>query len=738
MTTEEFNQNNGFNEEESSFDFKEWLFHFLRYWYLFAIGIFVALGASYLKNRSWLPSYQTAATMILENSNTGSRNASFMQGFGVQAGYRNLNNQVIMLQSYDLLTRVVDSLPFMKVDYISQGRFKIRNVYKNTPIYIQPEAISPEAYKLLFKVELLPEGKYNITVDSEDKRYSDFKITGVSGEPIKNSLFTITLNDLRPQPTPSEIYFRFRTTESLVNEFYYRLQFAYVTEGSSILRVTLNSQTPERDIDFIDKLCDVFISDNLNLKNEAAIKTINFIDEQLTILSQSLGVSEGRMTQFRQENKIVDVSSYVSGILSRVTQYDNKKRELEMREVYLNYLVEYLQNNLEVGSVVAPSSLGLNEPMLMSLVNQINQKYIERSELSTKNFYYDRISQEIETIKEAIFEVTSSMRLTLNIEKNEVDRRLKEIDEEIKILPGKELEMISIERNYRVDDNYYTFFLQKKAEAEIQKTSNSSDNSVLDRARIMAVTNSGAKSKTMTTYLFIGLLIPAAFVLLIKLLNSKINSEKEIEKYSSFPLIGSIRRTKSKDPMLAIKKPRSSFAEMFRVIRTRIEFIVQRKDNIMITVTSAESGDGKTYFSANLAAVYAMTERKTLLVDLDIRKPNVYELFNISNEPGITNYLIGDKKLADVIKKTENKSYDILTVGAVPPNPGEIVRSDNLKQLFEELKNIYDYVIVDTSPIGLVADAYSIALMSDVNLFVTRMGKTNKQHLKKNNIPVKG
>ncbi|NDV46204.1 polysaccharide biosynthesis tyrosine autokinase [Paludibacter sp. 221] len=735
MSTEDFNKKDNLflAEEESSFDIKEWLFHFLSYWYVFVFGIFIALGASYLKNRTWMAQYETSGTMVIEENTSRGFGAqqAIMQGFGVQSGYRNINNQVIMLQSYDLLTRVVDSLSFMKVEYITQGRFKTRNIYKNTPIYIEPQFLSPEAYEFMYKINLKSDGTYVISIE-DDKQYSNYKIEGAFGELLQSELFNVTIHDLRIMASNNtEMYFKFRSREDLVNEFFYRLRFAYVMEGSSILRVSLNGETPDRDVDFINKLCELFIEDNLMLKNDAATKTIKFIDEQLAILSHSLTLSEDKMTKFRQENQIVDVSSYVSEILRKATLYDNKKKELELREYYLDYLTDYLQTNLEAGTVVAPSAFGLNEPMLMQLVQQINELYIERSELSDKNFYYSRVTKEIESLKTVVFEVVSNMRLALNIEKKEVEQNLEGIEEEIKVLPNKELEMIAIERNYRVDDNYYTFFLQKRAESQIQKESNSPDNSVLDKARVMAITNGSAKSRTVIIYLLLGLLIPGVFVMLIKLLNNKINSEKDIEKLTSFPVIGSIRRTRSKDPMLSIKKPRSSFAEMFRLIRTRIEFIVQRKSNILITITSAESGDGKTYFSANLAAVYSMTERKTLLIDMDVRKPNIYELFDIPNEPGLTNYLIGEEKLSDIIQKTDNEYYDILTVGPVPPNPGEIVRSEKLKALFEELKKHYDYIIVDTSPIGLVADAYSIMLLSDVSLFVTRLEKTNKHNVKR-------
>lgn len=725
-------ENVPFTEEEPRFDIKEWLFHFFKYWYLFLIGVVIALGMAYVKNRSWLPQVQTAGTMIIESrglSESGSQ--AIMQGFGIQSGYRNMNNQVIMLRSYDLLTRVVDSLPLLYVDYINKGPFKTRNLYKNTPFYISIDYVSQEAYRYMFKISVWPDNSFTIAIDNNKNENYDFSIDGVFGEKIQNDMFSMTVHNLREFTKENEFYFRFRSKESLVNEFYGRLDFSFVMDNSSVLKVSLVGDTPERDIDFINKLCDIFISDNLNLKNKAAIKTISFIDNQLDILSRSLSVSEGEMTNFRQRNQIVNVSSYTGGILSKASLYDNKKRELELRETYLNDLVSYLNKNVATGSVIAPSSLGLNEPMLMQLVQQINTKFAELSELSEKNPYYEKLLKDIEITKDAIFEVVSSMRLSLNIEKDEVNKRLEELSVEMKNLPKKELEMIAIERRYRVDDTYYTFFLQKRAEAEIQKASNSPDNFILDKARALNVTNSNTKKNTTVLYLIIGLFIPFVIVLLFKLLNVKISSNSDVEKVSEFPVISSIRRTKIKDPMLSIKNPRSSFAETFRIIRTRIEFVVQRKTNIMITVTSAESNDGKTYFSANLAAIYAMTQRKTLLVDMDIRKPNMHELFDYSNDLGVTNYLIGEQPLLNVIKKTEHEYYDLLTAGTVPPNPGEIVRSDKLKEMLNELKKHYEYIIIDTSPIGLVADAYPIALMSDINLFIVRMNKTNRNTIKK-------
>lgn len=720
-----------FSEEESGFDIMEWASYFLNNWYLFVIGIIVSLGLAYIENRSWLPSFQTEGRVIIdENHSNGNSSEALMQGFGIQSGYKNVKNQVIMLGSNDLVSKVVDSLPFLKVDYISKGSFKTRNLYKTTPIIIQADYIAPEAYGVLFKIKLRSNGTYTISVD-ENNLFSKFQIDGRYGKAIQHNLFFLTINNIDRYMGNTEMYFKFRTKESLISDFASRLNFGYVTEGSSVLKIALVSDTPDRDIDFINKLCDTFLADNLSRKNDAATKTINFINEQLGLVSKSLTTSEGEMTNFRQTNKIVDVSSHTSDLLSKATKFDSQKAELKLRETYLDYLTKYLKTNFADGAIIAPSSLGLNEPMLMTFVQQINELYNLRSEVTEANPIYQKYSKQIETSKLTVLEVVKSMRASLNIEKNDFQTRLAAVNKEIEELPKKELEMVAIERKYKMDDNYYTFFLQKRAESEILKASNTPDNDILDKARIVSITNSDKRSKTTMIFLLFGILIPTFIVILMELLNNTVHSTKDVEKNSSFQLIGAVRHTKSTDPLIVSKNPRSAYTEMFRIIRTRIEFIVQRKTNIVVMTTSTESGDGKTYFSINLASVYAMASKKTILIDMDIRKPSVNQRFNIIHPLGITNYLVGQCTLDEIILKLPKVDFDILPAGSIPPNPGELIRSDKLGKMFEELRKRYDFIIVDSSPIGMVTDAYSLAQHSDVNLFVVRNGKTNKTFFKK-------
>lgn len=728
---EQPNTEQQFTEDSSSFDLIKWVMLILTHWYLFVISVVIALGFAYLKNRSWQPSYKSAANVMVESSSRYQNSGPvFMQGFGVQSGYSNIDNQKIMLRSHDFIGRVVDSLPFLKVDYISRGRFKTKNLYNSSPIIIESAYIAPEAYGLLFKIELRNDGTFSITPD-DDQDIKPFQLNGKYGEPLQSNLFFITVNNVGGFSGKGVMYFQFRSRGSLIADFSPRLGLNFVTEKSSVMEISLVSETPDRDVDFINKLSEAFLQDNLNKKNDVATKTINFIDEQLGSVSQSLSQSEDDMTKFRQINQIVNVSSYSGDLLAKATDAKNQFETLKLRETYLNFLENYLTTNMEGDSIMAPSSLGWDEPMLIASVQQINELIIRRSGVNKTNPYYEKYTKDIETAKQGVQEAIKIMRASLKIQKDELNKKIKEVDVEIAALPEKELELKAIERKYRVDDNYYTYFLQKRAEAAIQKASNSSDNEILDKARTIFITNSNEQSKTLITSLVIGLLIPLLIVVLKELLNNTIRTTEEVEKTTSFPNIGSVRHTKITNPILATRNPRSSFTEIFRVIRTRIEFIVQRKTNILLLITSTESGDGKTYFSTNLASVYAMTKRKTILVDMDIRNPSVLRQFDTEVKFGVTDYLIDQCSLEQAIVKIEGVDYDILPAGTIPPNPGEIVRSDKLKEMFEILRTKYEYIVMDTSPVGLVADAYSLMSLADINLFIVRQAKTNKTFVKK-------
>lgn len=715
------------DEEGSNFNVMEWVFKILHYWYLFVIAIIIALGIAYLQNRKWLPSYYSQGTIIIkETVGYGGSNSVLMQGFGVDAGYKNVQNQLIMLKSYDLACRVVDSLPFLKTEYITQGRFKTRNLYHESPIVVEPESVAQDVYGLLFQANFEKDGSIRISSTDEDR---PFNIVAHYGEPIDCQLFKATIWPTERMIETGKIYFRFRSREGLASEIMNRISLNFITDGSTVLALGLVSETPVRDCEIIDKLAEIFLLQNLEQKNEVAENSIRFINEQLESLQESLEVSEGAMTDFRQENKFVDVSSYAGQLMGKISTYDQEMMAMRLRETYFDYLTKYLETNLESGAVIAPTSLGLNDAALISLVQQLNDLRIQRGELSEKNVYYAKYTKDIENVKSMINEIVESMRASLEIEKKDLNDRYAEVEREIKKLPTKELQMVAIERNYRIDDNYYTFFLQKRAEAEIQKASNTPDNTILDKARTISTVNSKTKRNNTTTALLIGLLVPLVLVIASELLNNKVRTTKDVEKISPFRLIGTVRHAKSQNPTLVRDHPRSSYAEMLRAIRTRMEFIVKRKDKMVVSITSTESGDGKTFLSSNLAALFSMSGKKTLLMDLDIRKPNIHTKMGLEGGVGLSNYLIGDCTLEETFADSPF-DFDIMRAGTIAPNPGELIHSDKLAETIKELREKYDFIVIDTSPIGLVPDAYTILELSDIGLYVIRCMQTNKSFCK--------
>ncbi len=721
--------NNDDEEDSLNFNPLEWLFTFMHYWYLFVIALAIALGMAMLKNRRWIPTYYSQGTIVIKESSPygNSASSSLMQGFSVDAGYKNVNNQMIMLGSYDLMSRVVDSLPFLNVEYITQGRFKTRQLYRNTPIVIEYTRLHPRAYEMMFLITSNEDGTMHISSSDESM---PLELDVHFGEPVSCPLFDIKVWPTEMLTSSTRVFFRFRTHESLVTEFMGRLQLSFVRDGSTVLALSLVSETPQRDCEFLDKLVDIYLLQNLEQKNKVAENSIRFINEQLENLQASLQVSEGAITDFRQENKFVDVNSYAGQLMGRISEYEQQAMELRLRETYFDYLIKYIHDNIEKDAVIAPTTMGVKEPVLVGLVQQLNDLRIKRGELTQKNVYYAKYTKDIENVKLALEEVVTSMRASLEIEKTDLNNRYKDVEKSIRQLPEKELQMVAIERNYRIDENYYTFFRQKRAEAEIQKASNTPDNSVMDRARTTAVMNANAKSKTTTIYLVIGLLIPFFLIIISELLNNKIRSPKDVVKLRKFRLIGTLRHAKNQNPTLVRASPRSSYAEMLRSIRTRMEFVLKRKEKMVISISSTESGDGKTFLATNLAALYGLTGKKTLLVDLDLRKPNIHTKLGLENGVGLSNYLVGECELNDAMVKDTPFGFDLLRAGTIPPNPGELIHSDKLTQMMSDLREQYDFVVIDTSPIGLVPDAYAVIEQCDLCLYVIRCMETNKSFCK--------
>lgn len=720
-------------EEESNFNILEWIFKFLRYWYLFVIALVIALGFAYLKNRSWMPQYYTEGKVIIESS-TADNAYNFMQGFGGGMDYINTNNQLLILGSYDLINRTVQDLPF-GVDFYTRGHFRTHNLYGREPIVIDLRYADMQLYGCEFRFIPIDDRSFEIILEDEFSKelFPDFKIKGQYGVPFENFLMFATIDKLYLPAENTEFLFRFRDFYSLEEEFASRLQLSYIGEMSSVISVSLTGNVVARDRDFINALCAEFLEANLEEKNEEATRTINFINEQLAFIFDSLQMSENRLRQYRRQNNMVDVNAYTSSVLSKLSALDAQRSELTLKEAYFDELAEYLKESVTEERLVAPSSIGVSDPVLLDLVSKFNELQQKRSDLGEKNPQYERYSKRMDEVRITMLEVLENVRKAHDMERVAFEKEYVSVMKDLQDLPEKELMMINYERAYKINDNYYTFLLQKQSEAQIRKASNVPDNKILQKARIsQSPVNSGDKIKIYLLFVIIGLLIPAAYIILKELLNTTIRGERDVLKITNIPVLGTIRHADpSKAKVKTIEKPKSLFTEGFRLIRSRIEFISKRKSDISVLITSAESGDGKTHFAINLSGVYSLVSDKVVLVDIDIRNPKLTETLGYKNNKGLVHVLIGEATLDEVLIKDDKElGYHFLPAGIVPPNPAELVRSEEMMSLLNELKQRYDYRIIDTSPLGLVSDAYALTRVVDVNLLVTRVFKSDKSFFK--------
>lgn len=718
--------NNDFNfEEESSFDYKEWGIKILQHWYIVLIAIIIAGSLAYLSNRKWKPQYQVQAQVILGGTTQGSSYA-FMQGFNSDA-FNGKNDQLILFGRDELILRTINKLP-LQIEYFSQGRFKRNYYYKElAPITLSAFNITEEAFDINFTFQEKENNSFILSIEDNDGKII-FSEQATFGEIFSTKYFSGSIQK-NTNYFIEKLFIRFRSIESLQEEFTQRLSFSLL-EGTSVASVSLTGEQVERDKDFINGICEEFLADNLERKNLEANRTIDFIDSQLILMSDSLAASNDKIHQFRKDNQIINIESYMNGLLSQSSSFKSKDVELNLKEAYFNYLDSYLRKNAENEQILAPSTLGISDPVLMDIVKKINDLQVKRAAIGQQNPFYEKYSQEISTLKETLFEVLLNIKKIYQMDRKNIEKQYTDILKEIENLSEKESEILDVERQHQINNNYYTYLLQKRSEALIRKASNISDITILQKAKVISLTNQNVKKNTYIKYLAIGIVIAILLIVLIDLLNNTVKTVAEIEKATKFSVLGTIPYFIMKNKILTIRYLKSIFTESFRILKTRIEFITQKKEFITICITSPESGDGKSYFSINLAGIYSLSGQKTLLIDMDLRKPSLTNFLNINQTKGVSNILIGDCTIEEATIKNYEQNLDFLPAGIIPPNPGELLSSEKTTKLLDSLKKEYKFIIIDTSPIGLVSDSYPLTRMSDIVLFISRYGKTSKTNLK--------
>ncbi|MBQ2359640.1 MAG: polysaccharide biosynthesis tyrosine autokinase, partial [Prevotella sp.] len=655
-----------------------------------------------------------------------------------------------ILRSYSLAERTIKKMN-LEVTYSEKGRVSTVELYKTAPFTVEFDRSVPQAVGLTYEITAFNTEAFSLHGTSEFLTKYDYvlcqtlqsvpqKVDVVTeckqGEWIDNGYnrFRIVLNEnYNPEKDNSrKLYFRLNSYPSLVRQLS-SYTVSATSKQSSVVSIVMNGSNPGKIVEFTNMLMNEYVNRGLEKKNLVSENTIRFIDDELTGIQESLGSAASELKEFRTQNDLMNLDMQATQIYNNIQALERERAEMTVNVKIYKRLQDYIKEQIDdPENLAAPSTMGIADPLLNQLVRDlVTLSQTKATQLLTQTEQHPQIvklNEQIVTTKKTLLETINNLVINADMSLDEINKRIAKAVSETKVLPEKQQQLINYQRNFNFNDETYKYLMQRRAEAQILKASNTPDNEVLDVARLERTVRIAPRtSMNYLIALILGLLIPAVYLFLKDFFNVSISDRKDVEKLTSFPIIGQVAQTNSKDPLVVVNSPKSPIAESFRSIRTNVEFITQGKNQSTILVTGDMQSIGKTFNAINVASIYALYGKKTVLLGFDLRKPKLFKEFGLNNNIGLSSFLSNKEPFDSIIQSTTAiPSLDIITSGPIPPNPAELIASEKCDELFKLLRERYDYIIIDTPPVGLVTDAFLLMKHSDVNLFIVRQGVTNK------------
>ena len=742
-----------FNEaqesKEENIDVKELLFKYLIHWPWFVGAVVACLIAAWVYLYISTPVYNISATVLIKDDKKGG-SAGMLSGLeslgldGMISSSQNIDNEMEVLRSKTIVKEVVEDLG-LYISYKDEDEFPSKNMYKTSPVQV---SLTPQEADLLEKpmiVEMIlqPQGSLDVNVKIDDEEYQKHfeKLPAVFPTDRGTLAFFLTPDSvLSSKKTLEETTDSEKTTRNITATINKPLAVAKVycknmsieptSKTTSVAVISLKNSNVQRGKDFINKLLEMYNINTNNDKNEVAQKTAEFINERIGIISKELGSTEKDLESFKRGAGITDLTSDAQIALTGSAEYEKKRVENQTQINLLQDLQKYMQNE---GYEVLPSNIGLQDLNLAAAINRYNDVLVERKRLlrtSTENNpTIINLDTSIGAMKENVQVSLDRVLRGLFITKADLDREANRYSRRISEAPGQEREFVSIARQQEIKAGLYLMLLQKREENAITLAATANNAKIIDDAIADDAPVSPKRKMIYLIALVLGVGIPIGVIYLLELTKFKIEGRSDVEKLTSLPIVGDIPLTDEKQGAIAVFENQNNLmSETFRNIRTNLQFMLDN-DKKVILVTSTVSGEGKSFISANLAISLSLLGKKVVIVGLDIRKPGLNKVFNIPRkEVGITQYLANpEKNLMDLVQLSDvSKNLYILPGGTVPPNPTELLARDGLDKAIETLKKNFDYVILDTAPVGMVTDTLLIGRVADLSVYVCRADYTHK------------
>ena len=746
----ENNQLNSQNMEEleESINVRALLIKYLIYWPWFIISVILCLSCAFFYLRFQTPIYNTTAAVLIKE--TDPRSKAMTQANGAVAALQdiggfsmtsNFDNEVEILKSRTLIKKVVSELGL----YIQHSKDQTFGydipLYRNTPVkvYITPEEAEKLQGGARLRMTYTPEGKLSLTakyiLDQEEAEItaSFDSLPAVLPTPI--GVFSFTHNDSTKFEKPIKLNVCISSPTTVAQSYAQNLSVSPTSKTTTIAQVSLKNSHKQRSVDFINRLVAIYNQDANDEKNEVAEKTAEFIEERIGIINAELGAAENQLATFKQQAGLTDLSSDAQLALQESSKYEQLRVENATQIQLVEFLKTYI-NQEENANEVLPANVGLKDQNLSTIIEQYNTMIIERKRLlrtsSESNPAIINMNTGIEAMRRSVQTTVESVLKGLYITKADIDKQTSKFEARINKAPQQEKEFLTIARQQEIKAALYTMLLQKREENAITLASTATNGRIIEEALAGSAPIAPQKMVIGLAALVIGLGFPVGLIFLRDLLKYKIESREDVQKITHAPILGELPRcnTKATGSIVIQENKNNIMEECFRGLRTNLLFMLEKGQQVIL-FSSTQPGEGKSFVAGNTATSLAFLGKKVLIIGMDIRNPGLNKVFRLSNRAvGITNYLSDPEhvNLLNMIQHSDiSTNLDILPGGPVPPNPTELVAREHLDHAIEELKKHYDYIILDTAPIAMIADTAIIGRVADMCVYVCRADVTPKE-----------
>ena len=725
------------DETGGEIDLRQLVYIFISKWYLFAICVILALTAGYLYLKTQPPIYESKASVLIKTEQNAPEELFLLQDMGFSMGKNNIDNEIGIFKSPDLITRIITALElYTTYKYTNRFGFNTPELYKNAPLYVRMEDVQPEKIPgtITFTFTQTKEG-----IRAESLFYENgvekSETTTLESLPAFIQLpigkfYVAKQENIVFETDPLEV--KISNPSNIAKSYIANLNVSTFSKQSSLLQITLRTQNRQKGEDFVQSLISEYNQDAVKDKNTVAFNTSVFIEERLKDIAKELGEVEGQVEEFRKEYQVADIQTQVGSYIRQNETYDTRRREIETQLNLVKYIDDFIKNPINKNKLVP--NLGLKDPSLVSLIGEYNSLLINRERVesasSPDNPALKQINQQVNNMHQNI--ITS---LTNEIQASQI--ALRDLEKEntitntrIRNIPTVDRRYTDILRQQEVKSNLFVYLLQKREETNLTQAA------VAPKAKLIAKPNSGSypvaprKAIILAIFFLAGMALPAIVLFMLDYFQTKIVGMKDLEELHYCSVVGDILKADGLEetPSLVVKPNDDSvISEMFRTLRNNILFMTSERDYNIILVTSTVPKEGKTFMSINLARSLSLMDKKVLLVGADLRNPKLSRSMGIpKRENGLSSYLAGHiQDYNEIIEKVESNFY-VAQSGPIPPNPNELLSKARTGEFFNSVRKDFDYVVVDSAPVGVVSDTFLLAKYVHATLFVVREGFSEK------------